>query len=181
MSRIIGRVVVGVSGSPENLHALRHAVELARHYDATLIAVNARDARGDHVWQHAASLVLRTAFDEGLGGLPKDLECVLLAAPGAPGPALLSVADRANDILVLGAARRGRGHGRRRGSGPRRGRPGWLRRQGPRLRHRWPRRRTAPPAVAGYCITRAVCSVLTVPPPPLAVSARASSQLPLSL
>jgi nucleotide-binding universal stress UspA family protein len=181
VSRVIGRVVVGVSGSPESLHALRHAVQLARQYDATLIAVNAasvragrgrperREGHEGHLWQRAASLVLRDAFDEGLGGLPKDLGCVLLAAPGAPGPALVAVADRANDVLVLGAAWRGRGRGWR----GFRGFPGF---PGPR---RW--RRTAPPAVAGYCITHAVCSVLTVPPPPLAVSARASRRLPLPL
>lgn len=99
MSRIIGRVVLGVSGSPENLHALRHAVELARHYEATLIAVNAqpprrvrgswppqRGSRGGPVWQQAASFVVRGAFEDALGGLPVDVECVLLAAPGDPGP-----------------------------------------------------------------------------------------------
>ena len=146
MSRIIGRVVLGVSGSPENLHALRHAVQLARHYEATLIAVNAQPARTrltrtrrtSPIWQHSASLIVRAAFENGLGGLPPDVECVLLAAPGHPGPALVHVADRANDVLVLGTAHR---------------------RRGPRLtRH----------SVAAYSIDHAICSVLTVPPPPLA-------------
>jgi nucleotide-binding universal stress UspA family protein len=151
VSRIIGRVVLGVSGSPENLHALRHAVQLARHYDATLIAVNAqpvrsrmtRARRGSPVWQHSASLVIRTAFENGLGGLPPDVECVLLAAPGQPGPALVQVADRANDVLVLGTAHR----------------------------HRPPLTRRG---VAVYCIDRATCSVLSVPPPPLAAAARSA-------
>ena len=149
MSRIIGRVVLGVSGSPENLHALRHAVQLARHYEATLIAVNAqpirsrlpRPRRGSPVWQHSASLVIRTAFEDGLGGLPADVECVLLAAPGQPGPALVGVADRANDVLVLGTARR----------------------RGPRLARR---------TIAAYCIEHAACSVLAVPGPPLAAATR---------
>lgn len=151
MSRIIGRVVLGVSGSPENLHALRHAVELARHYDAALIAVNAQPVRargrlgprprGGPVWQQAAALVVRAAFEEALGGLPSDVECVLLAAPGDPGPALVTVADRANDVLVLGSSQR------RRARSPRRG-------------------------VAAYCIARGACSVLTVPPPPLTTLAR---------
>lgn len=148
VSRIIGRVVVGVSGSPRNLHALRHAVELARSYNATLIAVHAvgparsrrRLIRRRTVpWQQEASIVVRTAFDDGLGGLPRDVDCVLLAAPGGPGPSLLAVADRANDVLVLGSTRR-------RGS----------------------LRRRARSRVAEYCVTRADCSVLTVPPPPLA-------------
>jgi nucleotide-binding universal stress UspA family protein len=147
VSRIIGRVVLGVSGSPENLHALRHAVQLARHYDATLIAVNAQPVRsrttharrGSPVWQHSASLVIRTAFDNGLGGLPPDVECVLLAAPGQTGPALVHVADRTNDVLVLGTAHRHR----------------------PRLTRR---------GVTAYCIDHATCSVLSVPPPPLAIA-----------
>jgi nucleotide-binding universal stress UspA family protein len=150
VSRIIGRVVLGVSGSPENLHALRHAVQLARHYDATLIAVNAqavrapitRARRGPPLWQHSASLIIRTAFDNGLGGLPPDVECLLLAAPGRPGPALVHVADRANDVLVLGTAHRRR----------------------PRLTRR---------GVAAHCIDHATCSVLSVPPPPLACAAPA--------
>jgi nucleotide-binding universal stress UspA family protein len=150
VSRIIGRVVVGISGSPENLHALRHAVELARHYDATLIAVNAQGVR-THMrrlrrqsvpWQHAASIVIRTAFDDGLGGLPRDVDCVLLAAPRLPGPALVEVADRVNDVLVLGCAQRRRTV------------------------------RRAPIGVVGYCIEHAVCSVLAVPRPPLASTAR---------
>jgi nucleotide-binding universal stress UspA family protein len=164
MSRIIGRVVLGVSGSPENLHALRHAVELARHYDATLIAVNAQPTRGRRrdsgpgprwrgrrtpVWQQAASLVVRAAFDDALGGLPADVECVLLAAPGDPGPALVAVAGRANDVLVLGSAHRG----------------------GAR------RTRIARGGVAAYCIARGVCSVLTVPPPPLASVARGRARV----
>ena len=162
MSRIIGRVVLGVSGSPENLHALRHAVELARHYDATLIAGNAQPVRGPQrgsgprrhgrygpVWQQAASLVVRAAFDDALGGPPPDVECVLLALSGAPGPALLALAARANDVLVLGSAQR---QGTRRIHGMRGG-------------------------VAAYCIARSACSVLTVPPPPLAAVARGRARV----
>ena len=157
MSRIIGRVVLGVSGSPENLNALRHAVQLARHYDATLIAVNAQAVRsrltharrGSPVWQHSASLVVRTAFENGLGGLPPDIECVLLAAPGNPGPALVATADRVNDVLVLGTPRH----------------------RGPRLAGR----RT----IAGYCVDHAVCSVLTVPRPPLSSARRSFIRMPI--
>jgi nucleotide-binding universal stress UspA family protein len=159
MSRIIGRVVVGVSGSAESLHALRHGVELARQYEATLIAVNAqpaapagrfrpRGAPAAEPWQHTACTVVRTAFDEALGGLPRGLDCVLLAAPGRPGPALLAVAERANDVLVLGA-RRGPGVSR-------------LIRRG----------------VAAYCVEHASCSVLRIPPPPLVVRQRTLARAP---
>lgn len=160
MSRIIGRVVIGVSGSPENLHALRHAVELARHYGATLIAVNAqtpsrrrslmryRAGRPGAPWQHAASIILRTAFEEALGGLPLDIECVLLAAPGPAGPALIATANRSHDMLVLGSARRR------------------------------PLRRSGRAGVVGYCIDHAACSVLAVPAPPLAAAARKLARAP---
>jgi nucleotide-binding universal stress UspA family protein len=159
VSRIIGRVVVGVNGSPQNLHALRHAVELARSYNATLIAVHARSAKARtplprwgngpaRVWQQEASIIVRTAFEDGLGGLPPDVDCVLLAAPSLPGPALVEVADRNNDVLVLGSPRR----------------------LGPRTMRR---------SVAAYCIDHAVCSVLTVPPPPLAATARVRAKIPL--
>jgi nucleotide-binding universal stress UspA family protein len=179
VSRIVGRVVVGVSGSPESLHALRHAVELARQYDATLIAVNAQHPgdRPSHVWQHAAALVIRDAFEEGMGGLPRDVECVLLAAPGDPGPALLGVANRANDMLVLGAAHGGHGASLSPTAEPRLP----ARRQFlPALWHRHvgPVLESDPPDVAAYCLRRAVCSVLSVPPPPLAAPARAYTRLP---
>jgi nucleotide-binding universal stress UspA family protein len=202
VSRIVGRVVVGVSGSPESLHALRHAVELARQYEALLIAVNAQpvEESPSHIWQHAASLVIRNAFEEGLGGLPRDVECMLLAAPGEPGPALLGVADRSNDVLVLGAVRH---DGSRFGRDP--GEPsaaagdsadsaGISRSADNADNAHQPARRQLLPAlwrrhvrpvpgqgsagVAAYCLARAVCSVLSVPPPPLAARARSFTRLP---
>ncbi|HEX4788201.1 MAG TPA: universal stress protein [Actinospica sp.] len=190
MSRIVGRVVVGVSGSPESLHALRHAVELARQYEALLIAVNAQPTydRPSHEWQHTASLVIRDAFEEGLGGLPRDVECMLLAAPGEPGPALLDVANRTNDVLVLGAAHGGGWGASEGGAGSDGGESAAD--ADPRL----PGRRQFLPAlwrrhvkpvlgpddarVAAYCLGHAVCSVLSVPPPPLAAPARAYTRLP---
>lgn len=189
MSRIVGRVVVGVSGSPESLHALRHAVELARQYEALLIAVNAQQT-GDRPgprWQQAAALILRDSFEEGLGGLPRDLECALLAAPGDPGPALLNVADRPNDILVIGAAQPG---GSRFGRGPAAAPaqdPDATENQQPARRqllpalwrrHLRPVIAPAPVGVAAYCVGRAVCSVLSVPPPPLAAPARTATRAP---
>lgn len=191
MSRIVGRVVVGVSGSPESLHALRHAVELARQYEALLIAVNAQPAGEPpaHLWQHTAALVIRNAFEEGLGGLPRDVECMLLAAPGEPGPALLNVADRPNDILVLGAAQPG---GSRFGREPAPAQPATTQGtddvdvQQPARRQLLPalwRRHVRPPEyaspdVGAYCVGRAVCSVLSVPPPPLATPARVGTRAP---
>lgn len=179
VSRIVGRVVVGVSGSPESLHALRHAVELARQYDAVLLAVNAQyvDEQPPHVWQHTAALVIRNAFEEGLGGLPRDVECVLLAAPGDPGPALLDVADRTNDVIVLGSAHGGVDDERRGGADTR---MADRRQLLPALWRRHVRPVIEPDhtPVAAYCLAHAVCSVLSVPPPPLAAPARAVTRLP---
>ncbi|MCL8017084.1 universal stress protein [Streptomyces sp. AS02] len=60
-----------------------------------------------------------------------------LVAHGAPGRALVEVADRETDILVAGAGRRGPWH---------------------RACHR---------SVTRYCLTHATCPVLAVPPSPL--------------
>jgi len=54
----VRRVIVGASGSPGSLRALRHAEDLARHSDATLMpvlawvppAVLAQQRRGLHGW-----------------------------------------------------------------------------------------------------------------------------------
>lgn len=56
---------------------------------------------------------------------------------GAPGPALVRTAGGEDDILVVGAGRRGRLH-----------------------RALWP-------SVSRYCLARATCPVLAVPPSPL--------------
>ena len=151
MSRIVGRVVVGVSGSPNSLQALRQAVGLARHYQAVLVPVLAWIPPGGElaaarwpapslnlVWRREAERRLLAAFDDGLGGLPPDVEAAPLIVRGETGPALVEVADRDGDLLVIGAGRRGR--------------------IGRLLMARVPR----------YCVARAGCTVITVPPPPLA-------------
>jgi nucleotide-binding universal stress UspA family protein len=158
MSRIVGRVVVGVGGSPNSLQALRHAVGLARHYRAVLVPVLAWIPPGGEVaamrwpapsltlvWRQDAERRLLAAFEEGLGGLPPDVEAAPLIVRGETGPALVDVADRESDLLVIGAGRRGR-----------------ISRL---LMSRVPR----------YCVARAGCTVITVPPPPLAE--RSSGQL----
>lgn len=130
-----------------SLHALRSAVDEARRRDAVLYTVIAWRAPGGdmidraapephlrRVWRDIAMRTLRTAWDEALGGLPDDLPVHLLAERGRAGWVLTELADRDDDLLVVGAARR------------------------PSL----PRR-----SVARYCVARARCAVLVVPPPPL--------------
>jgi nucleotide-binding universal stress UspA family protein len=156
----IGRVIVGVDGSPGSLEALRHAVDLARLLHATLVPVLAWQAPGgetqaqqaqspeyDREVERGARRRLRVAFEEGLGLLPADVPCKPLVVRGPTGRALLSAADRSDDLLVLGAGRRGAwgriSHGR----------------------------------IARYCIAHAVCPVLVVPPPPLAGVSRRLGRL----
>ena len=145
------RIVAGISGSPGNLPALRHAADLARVYDAALTFVHAWLPSGPvfAAWQFPSDpLVLKWqddawqrmwhALDTAFGGLPPD-----------PGPILVGAASRDGDRLVVGA-------GRRSTFG--------------RLRHG---------KVSRYCLAHAGCPVIAVPSPALdraaARAARASA------
>jgi nucleotide-binding universal stress UspA family protein len=142
-----GRVIVGVSGSPGSLPALRYAENLARTGEAPLIAVHAWVPPGGELaerrcpssylrqaWQEAASQRLHEALDTAWGCVPDGLDLQLITMRGDTGPALVEVADRVGDVLVVGAGRRGR------------------------LARLWHGR------VSHYCVAHAVCPVVTVPP-----------------
>src|SRR5207247_7005248 len=90
------------------------------------------------VWRDAAWSRLRDAFDAALGGLPPDLHMEPVIMRGDPGRVLVTAASREKDLLVVGAGRRGALQ---------------------RLLHR---------QVSRYCLTRAACPVLVVPPSQLA-------------
>jgi nucleotide-binding universal stress UspA family protein len=163
MSHVVGRVVVGVSGSPASLQALRHAVGLARTYQASLVAVVAWTPPGGEMqarrwpaarlareWHDAAAGTLRAAFDEGLGGVPADVRCDLFTVRGETGRVLVGVADRESDLLVVGTGRRG------------------------------PLGRLLHARVAAYCAAKAGCTVVAVPPPPLA-GTRGRGRVPAEL
>jgi nucleotide-binding universal stress UspA family protein len=150
MSHVVGRVVVGVSGSPGSLQALRFAVGHARAFGAVLVPVVAWTPPGGELanrrypvaslareWQRDAELRLRTAFDEGLGALPNDLDVECLVVRGSAGHVLVEVADREGDLLVVGTGRRGI------------------------------LRRVVQGSVARHCLARARCTVIAVPPSPL--------------
>ncbi|HWG27712.1 universal stress protein [Actinospica sp.] len=77
------------------------------------------------------------AFEEGLGGPPEDLPVEPLLVRGATGPALVEAAEHHNDLLVVGAGRRGKS------------------------------RHSLHAATARYCLAHAVCPVIAVPPPTL--------------
>jgi nucleotide-binding universal stress UspA family protein len=144
------RVVVGVHGSLTSLAALRMALQQARDRSAVLMPVLAWTPVGGelayrrapcvqllHVWREAADQRLATAFDEAFGGYPEDVEVQPHVVRGTAGEVLVHVAAAADNLLVVGS-----GHRRllsRRWQGP----------------------------TARYCLARASCPVVLVPPPAL--------------
>lgn len=145
------RVFVGVHGSVGSLQALRYAVAEARTRHAALYSVIAWTPPGGEAldrrtpqphlrraWQAAAMTTLRTAWNEALGGIPDDLPVALRAERGKPAWALCQLADRDDDLIVVGSGR---------------GRRVW---------------RAARPSVGRYCVARAGCAVVVVPLPALA-------------
>jgi nucleotide-binding universal stress UspA family protein len=84
-----------------------------------------------------AARTVDAALTDSVGRVPPEVTLRQVARAGAPGPTLVGYANRDDDLLVLGG-----------GSGP-----GWRRPLGSRL--------------VRYCVRRASCPLLVVPPPPL--------------
>jgi nucleotide-binding universal stress UspA family protein len=104
-SRSYGRVIVGVSGSPCSLHALRHAVGLARAFEAPLLPVLAWEAPGgerqarirpvpelEREWERGAETRLEAAIEQGLGAMPPDIDSRPQIVPGPTGRSLVRLA-----------------------------------------------------------------------------------------
>ena len=147
----VSRVIVGTSGSPGSLRALRYGERLARAHDAILIPVLAWELPGgDHVervqpsgelrqaWQTLACQRLRDALLAVWGEPPNDPRVQPHIERGPPGWVLVNRAHRPSDVLVVGAGRRGA------------------------------LARMAFSRVTRYCLAHAQCPVLAIPPPPLA-------------
>jgi nucleotide-binding universal stress UspA family protein len=147
----VRRVIVGTSGSPGSLPALRCAGNLAEQNDAQLVAVHAWVPPGGELadlrypnphmrklWADAAAQRLTEAADAAWAGAPAGPRVRVLVVRGEPGPVLVDIADAGGDLLVVGAGRRGR------------------------LARLWRGR------VSRYCLARARCPVLAVPPAALA-------------
>ncbi|GIH21099.1 universal stress protein [Rugosimonospora africana] len=110
------RVIVGVSRSLSGLQALRVSVAEARSTGAQLWAVRSwREPAGwgrPPIWQfydevtQEVTAELRDAFAMAMGGLPADVAVRPLVLAGEPGQTLISVADRDNDLIVVGAGTR---------------------------------------------------------------------------
>ncbi len=151
----ICRVIVGVSGSPRNLPALRYGASLARDHGAVLIPVltwvppggqladcRCPSAYLDREWELAAWERLDGAICAAFGGMAGELRTQPVVLRGEPGWLLVHAAARPGDLLVIGTGRRG-----------------WL-------------GRLAGGAVSRYCLARASCPVLAVPPSALDQQAR---------
>lgn len=143
-----GRLIVGASGSPGSLRALRSALALARRNDLPLVAVIAWTPPGgdlaEHrcpsaalrrVWADAARKRLEDALAAACGGVPLDLDIQLAVIRGEPGPALIETAGSSDDMLIVGAGRRGM------------------------LSRMWHGK------VSRYCLSHARCPVLAIPHP----------------
>ncbi|PJN40055.1 hypothetical protein CG747_13245 [Streptomyces sp. CB02959] len=168
MNRPGNRVVAGVSGSLGSLTALHRAASEARATGAALWAVLAWEPPGGDIphrggvcpaprtaWRSMAVDRLADALDTAFGSAGPGVPVEPLVVYGKPGTVLLEVADRPEDLLVVGAGARG------------------------------PLRRALWPSVSRYCLARACCPVLAVPPSPLhraldAVHRRNTWKLPLT-
>ncbi|MGH3095773.1 MAG: universal stress protein [Streptosporangiales bacterium] len=113
------RVVVGVDGSLGSLSALRQAVAIAQQEGASLHVVWVCQQVVGHVsvaasMPHNPMVVadgrrrIADAFDCSLGGYPADVavKADVRAYEGNPGRALVEIAGRADDLLVVGAGTR---------------------------------------------------------------------------
>jgi nucleotide-binding universal stress UspA family protein len=147
----VGRVIIGASGSPGSLVALRYADVLARAHHAILVPVLAWEPPGGdradqiqpsgylrQVWQDLACQRLRDAILAVWGEIPADPLIQPQVERGPAGWVLVSVARCPGDVLVIGAGRRG---------------------TLPRM---------AFCRTSRYCAARAECPVILVPPTELA-------------
>lgn len=143
----VSRVVVGVSGSPACLPAVRYAAEVARIHRTPLVAVLAwLPPGGDlaersnpspvlrQLWAEAGGHRLRLALEAAFGAVPADMSIESLVIRGEPGQSLVKAACEDGDLLVIGAGRRSR------------------------------LGRAAHARVSRYCLAHAACPVLAVPP-----------------
>jgi nucleotide-binding universal stress UspA family protein len=146
----MSRVIVGVSGSPGCLPAVRYAAELACAHKAPLLPVLVWQPPGGdlaershpspvlrELWAEAATSRLQGALQAAFGGLPPDVPIEPQVVRGEPGRSLVEVASKPGDLLVIGTGRR----------------------------HLVSRALHA--GVSRYCLAHAHCPVLAVPPSPL--------------
>jgi nucleotide-binding universal stress UspA family protein len=144
----IGRLIVGVSGSPGSLCAVRFALQVARRTDVPVVAALAWVPPGGdlaerrfpnpelrRIWADAAGQRLTQALTAACGGVPQDPDFNQVVIRGEPGPSLVELADSDGDLIVIGSGQRGA------------------------LSRIWHGR------VSRYCLAHAACPVLAIPHP----------------
>jgi nucleotide-binding universal stress UspA family protein len=155
-----GRVVVGVSGSLGSVVALHRAAEEARRTGGELWAVLAWEPPSAELGRRASILTpplleecrraagheLITTLESAFGSAGPAVPLEGLVTRGTAGRALVDIAGRDDDLLVVGTGNRGLLH------------------------------RALFPSVAKYCLAHASCPVLTVPPSPLQYELEAASR-----
>ena len=144
----VDRLIVGTSGSPGSLQALRYGEGLARAHDAVLVPVIAWELPGDHriapsgelgkTCRDLAAQRLRDALIAVWGEVPGDPLVQPHVERGPAGWVLVSLACRPGDVMIIGAGRRGS------------------------------LARLAFSKVSSYCLAHAQCPVMAIPPPVLA-------------
>jgi nucleotide-binding universal stress UspA family protein len=151
----VDRLIVGTSGSPGSLQALRYAEGLARAHAAVLIPVIAWEPPGGEraeriqpsgpLREACRDLVCKRLEDALIavwGEVPDDPLVEPHVERGPAGWVLVNLACRPADVLVVGAGRRG------------------------------VLARIALSKVNRYCLAHARCPVLAIPPPALASELR---------
>ena len=106
-------------------------------YVKDLLRAGSRTGRHDAAWQR-----LWGALEAAWGQIPADLSVQPVVQRGQPGPVLVALACRPDDLLIVGAGQRGL--------------------------MAWP----AHGRVSRYCVSHALCPVLAVPPATLAKEGR---------
>jgi nucleotide-binding universal stress UspA family protein len=153
----VDRLIVGTSGSPGSLQALRYGEGLARAQGAVLIPVIAWEPPGgdrDERFQNSGYLRqacrdlacqrLRDALIAVWGEIPPGPRVQPQVARGPAGRVLVDLASCPGDVLIVGAGRRGT------------------------------LARVAFSKVSRYCLAHAQCPILAIPPPALARELRHS-------
>jgi nucleotide-binding universal stress UspA family protein len=142
------RIIIGTSGSPGSLQALRYAAGIARDNEATLVPVLAWTPPGGdladrrypsaylrQVWRDGAWQQMWTALELAWGGIaPAGRPAEPRVLRGEPGEVLVASAGEPGDLLVIGTGRRGA------------------------------MRRLIGSKVGRYCLGHAGCPVVAVPP-----------------
>ena len=110
------RIVVGIGDDAAADAALAYGITEARRRDIELVAVRAwgpladpspRDIAApgaEAELRNRAARAIERAFAT-VGGVPGDVNVTRRIVEGAPGPAMVSAADRPGDLIVLGRPR----------------------------------------------------------------------------